>query len=229
MKPKDLKCPYSWDERHVKYDDQVLFVPDYYEDFSPEDFPGWEKIFGNDQSVYVEFCSGNGTWIAEKAKEFPQINWVAVEKRFDRVRKIWSKAKNEGLSNLLVVSGEAWVTSQNLFPQGSVKQAFINFPDPWPKKRHAKHRIVQTPFAEELRRLVCPGGVVTIVTDDPTYSGQIQEVMGELEGAQSLHPRGYTNEFKGYGTSYFDALWRGLGREIRYHQYCMLGIPAGVA
>src|SRR6185437_14908688 len=103
MKPKHLKFPYRWEDRRPLLADQVLFIPDHYQAHDSWVFPGWKAIFGNSHPVILEYCAGNGTWIVEKAKTSLEHNWVAVEWRFDRVQKIWSKIKNEGLSNLLVV------------------------------------------------------------------------------------------------------------------------------
>ena len=145
MKPKQLKPPCSWEDRRVILDDGILFVPDYFDAYDSFTFPGWDspEVFGTQRPVHVEFCSGNGTWIAEKAQQHPDVNWVAIEIRFDRVRKIWSKKKNLGLDNLFVVCGEGLRSSHHYFPEGSVDTVYVNFPDPWPKKRHAKHRSYQ--------------------------------------------------------------------------------------
>ncbi len=232
MKPKDLKFPFSWEERQVLLTDKVLYVPEYYDQYDQFQFPGWDdsSLFGNTQPVIVEYCSGNGTWIAEKAKENPDQNWVAVEKRFDRVRKIWSKIKNENLNNLVVFCGEGFRLTQEYLPKGTVDQVYINFPDPWPKKRHAKHRIVQPLFIEQVYRILKPEGVITLVTDDVAYSEQMIEVLSGQEGMKSMHPAPYfVNELEGYGTSYFDTLWRNKGRTIHYHQFQKQGMLHAVS
>jgi tRNA (guanine-N7-)-methyltransferase len=215
MKPKDLKFPYRWEERRPELVDKVLFVPDYYDRHREWTFPGWSAIFGNDRPVVIEFCTGNGTWIAEKAKDSP-YNWVAVEWRFDRVRKIWSKMKNYGLSNLMVVCGEAQTFAREYIPSKSVAQAYINFPDPWPKEKHAKNRLFQAPFVDELARIVSE--TVIVATDDPVYADQITHEM--LKQWNSAFPEPYyVNDWPDYGTSFFDALWRGKGKTIRYFQF----------
>ena len=156
MKAKDLKYPHSWEERRPVLVDSVLFVPDHYDSYEEYTFPNWSssELFDNEHPVHVEYCSGNGTWIFERAKQFPMVNFVAVEKRFERVRKIWAKAKNAALKNLLIVCGEAHTTTKYYFPNQSVDEVYINFPDPWPKDRHAKHRLIQSPFASELARIL---------------------------------------------------------------------------
>ena len=222
MKPKDLKVPFVWEERHVLLKDQVFYVPNYYDKYETYTFPGWSdpQLFGNDRPVHIEYCSGNGAWIAEKAKADPGSNWVALEKRFDRVRKIWAKKQNFQLDNLVIVHGEALAVSQLYFPDHSATGIYVNFPDPWPKDRHAKHRIIQAPFVKEMARLLCENGEATLVTDDATYSEQMVREMRACPQFESFYPDPYySTEFSGYGTSWFEDLWREQGRVIHYHRF----------
>src|SRR5690349_15082055 len=96
MKPKNLKCPFTWDTRRPLICDRVVYVPEYYQSHNEFHFPNWEdpSLFGKPGKVFVEYCTGNGAWIVEKAMQQPEHLWVAVEKRFDRIRKIWSKIHN---------------------------------------------------------------------------------------------------------------------------------------
>lgn len=222
MKPKQLRSPFSWEERRIAIHDRVWYVPEYYEDYRAFTFPGWEHpdLFGNSNPVHVEYCSGNGLWIAERAISEKQINWVAVEKKFERVRKIWSKIKNHDLSNLLVVCGEGGKVTSHYFPNDSIAAAYINFPDPWPKTRHAKHRILQRPFIEELYRSLQPDACMTLVTDDAEYSDWVVQNLQEHGKFRSCFGQPfYVTDQSEYGTSYFDQLWRSIGRTIRYHRF----------
>lgn len=222
MKPKDLKYPFTWEKRRVHIEDRIWYVPAYYAHYDLFDFPGWNNpvMFGNDKPVKVEYCSGNGSWLIQKAEAFQEFNWVGVEKQFERVRKIWSKIRNSRIDNLMVLCGEAYTATHHYFPNESVDEIFINFPDPWPKDRHAKHRLVQHSFIREIHRSLIPGGIVTLVTDDPDYSTIMQHEMGEFQGFASLFKSPhYVTEMKGYGTSFFEELWRSKGKTIRYHSY----------
>ena len=222
MKPEDLKSPFSWENRQVLIKDRIWFVPDYYENYQEFTFPGWDHpdLFGNDYPVKIEYCSGNGSWIAAKALENPQINWVAVELKFERVRKIWSKIKNLKLNNLLVICGEGLLTTKNYIPHSSVEGIFVNFPDPWPKKRHAKHRIIQPDFMCEMNRILKPQGTVTLVTDDEPYSQEMIEVCcANKDFKSAFSPPYYTHDYANYGTSYFEELWREKGKKIFYHEF----------
>lgn len=222
MKPQDLKSPFTWNQRHIVVQDRIWYIPNQYEDFASFSFPGWESplFFDQERPICLEYCSGNGAWIAAKAQEQSQYNWVAVELKFDRVRKIWSKIKNFQLSNLLVVCGEGYRLTHHYIPDASVHSIFINFPDPWPKNRHAKNRIVQLSFIQELLRILKPEGVLTMVTDDIPYSHIMIDVVRQFPSFESLFPDPfYITDYSNYGTSYFEDLWREQGKQIHYHAF----------
>jgi tRNA (guanine-N7-)-methyltransferase len=219
MRPKDLKSPYCWEDRRPLLEDRVFYVPEFYDKHQACSFPDWKTIFGNDHPVIIEYGAGNGMWTAEKAQDLSQ-NWVAVELDFERVRKIWSKVKNLGLPNLFVISGKAQTFAKEYLPTASIDGIYINFPDPWPKDRHAKNRLFQQPFINELARTIKPGGTLIVVTDDPPYSEQIcREMLAHPAWESDFPAPYYVTEWEGYGTSYFDALWREKGKVIHYFQF----------
>jgi len=209
MKPKDLKPPFSWKERRVLFEGSVLYVPERL---------SYEKL-ELPKFNHIEYCSGNGDWIIEKAEESPDIQWLAVEKRFDRVRKIWSKRENKSIKNLTIACGKAETITKHFLKSGSVEKIFINFPDPWPKDRHAKHRIFQQPFIEQMARILAPGGELICATDDVDYSGQIlAEVLGSKQFTSLFDPP-IQSKCPGYGGSYFRDLWERLGRQIAFFHF----------
>ncbi|WP_039359583.1 tRNA (guanine(46)-N(7))-methyltransferase TrmB [Candidatus Protochlamydia amoebophila] len=222
MKPKDLKSPFKWEHRQIVIQDRVWYVPDQHLSDIPFIFPGWthKQTFSQDKPIYLEYCSGNGAWIASKAIEQSQYNWVGIEKKFDRTRKIWSKIKKFELDNLLTICGEGFHVTRDFFANESVDAVFINFPDPWPKKRHAKHRIVQPAFVKEIHRILKNDKLFTLVTDDAAYSKIMIDVIYQTGGFISLFEAPYyTTSYPGYGSSYFEELWREKGKSIHYHVF----------
>jgi len=211
MKPKDLPYPYKWEDRRSLLQDKIFHVPEYYEGHEREAFPNFQDYFGNTHPVHIEYCSGNGEWIIKKAQDNPHINFVAVEMWFERVRKIYSKAVNYGVDNLLIISGEGLTFSREYLSDHCLDAVYVNFPDPWPKDRHAKHRIIQSPFVNELKRTVVPGGVVTLVTDNVPYKEQMEHEMRSCPKAEQSH--------ENYGSSFFKRLWQSHGLEIHYLSY----------
>lgn len=217
-----FKSPFSWKERYITIHDRIWYLPPHYYEYEKFTFPGWHHplTFEENKPVRVEYCSGNGAWIAAKAKQDPHSNWVAVEKQFVRARKIWTKIKSEALNNLLAVCGKGEAVTQHYFSDESISEVFINFPDPWPKARHAKHRIIQPAFIQEIYRVLKPGHCLTLVTDDPDYSSIMIDVMAQSPDFEPCYPSPFfVTDLPEYGTSFFEDLWRQKGKQIRYHQF----------
>jgi tRNA (guanine-N7-)-methyltransferase len=216
MRPHNLKFPFRWESREPLLLDGVLYVPKCYDrhDLWPkEELKEFLSLF---KSIAVEYCSGNGLWVAEKAKECPSTLWIAVEKRFDRVQRIWAKKHNFSLQNLLVVCGDAATFTKYYLRSDLVDQIFINFPDPWPKARHAKKRIVQDSFVREMARISKIDAEVVLVTDDEPYSSQMSvEMLKKGDWASSFS----VIDWPEYGTSFFESLWKNQGKEIRYMKF----------
>lgn len=216
-KEEDFKIPFTWEERRPLLMEKCLYLPKRYVGDAHLGKEVWRDAFAQKLPLGVEFCSGNGQWIAEMAKRNPQLNWVAVERDFGRARKIWLRLFRYELSNLFVVCGEALEFSRRYLSDHCVAQAWVNFPDPWPKRYHAKHRLIQKPFAEEMRRILASKAPLTLATDDEPYSIQIDGVFSSWKSA--FTPHRYVNELPEYGTSYFHALWLQKQRTIRYQRF----------
>lgn len=230
MLTTDTKVQVSKNARQLMVKEGIFYAAMCPEDAHNFTFPGWNDstLFGNANPLRIEYCSGNGAWIAEKAIAHPDINWIAVEKKYSRAKKIGAKAKSHNLKNLMVIYGEAYLASSLYFKSESCEAAYINFPDPWPKRRHAKNRLIQPKFIDQVCRILKQNTLFTLVTDDPEYSRQMLEEMRAHAGFQSFLPEPYySTEYPGYGSSYFEQLWREKGKIIRYHQFKKMG-PASL-
>lgn len=218
MKPKDLKGPYFWENRRPLLMDGVFFVPEYYKDHDIKLFPEFSTFFEREANqTYIEYCSGNGHWIIEKAIQNPESNWIAVEMCFERVRKIWSKVKNQNIKNLLIIHGEALTFSKYYLKDKSVAGVYINFPDPWPKQKHSKNRLLREEFFIELARICRDDGKITIATDDKIYLDQICSECSKVKQINfAFPPPYYICDWPNYGYSFFDELWRNKGKIIHY-------------
>jgi tRNA (guanine-N7-)-methyltransferase len=218
-KASELRIPFTWENRHPVLLDRCLYIPGYYEKHEDWKILPWEdpSLFGNNSPVVIEYCSGNGQWIAEQAKNGPHLNWVAVEKRFDRARKIWALLHREKLSNLIVVCAEAVAFTRYYVPKGSVSKIFVNFPDPWPKLRHAKHRLIREEFLKEVEKILVPSGRAFFTTDDKTYVGQmLEEVFRQPLWKSEVSAPYFAMDVSNFGDSYFSTLWKKKGRNV-YH------------
>lgn len=220
MKPEDLKTPFRFSERRVLLEGRMFYVPDHLECYKEYCLPPFKELFGNPNPVFVEYCAGHGHWVVERALASPHQNWIAVERRFDRVRRIWAKRENCKIENLLIVCGEAHCVTEHYFYDASLAGVYINFPDPWPKRRHAKHRLIDNKFLNQLRRSCQIDAPFVFVTDDRGYTERFIDQMGQIEGFVPTFPLPhYIMDWTGYGDSYFDTLWRQRGRSIHYVQY----------
>lgn len=203
---KDLIIPFSWPDRRPILMEQFFYVPGHL-DYKAQKLPFFEK----EQPVSIEYCSGNGQWISDRARKNPEINWIAVEKKFERARLIWLHIHRHNLKNLAVACSDGLVFTQFYAPK--TQEVFVNFPDPWPKLRHAKHRIIRPEFLNQLASVVEIGGKVTCVTDDFPYQEQIEQTFFK-HPAWKIHSK--ETNLTGYGSSYFEALWKKRGKTI-YH------------
>lgn len=218
MKPRDLKLPFTWDARSPHIQDRVLYVPRYYFEHQLFSMPSWGEIFNNTNPMFCELCSGNGDWVIAQAQNHPQTNWLAVEKRFDRVRKIWSKMKNFHLPNLAIVCGEAEIFFRHYVGDGHLQRIIVNFPDPWPKMRHRKHRLFQEGFIRDSVRVLQDLGKLILATDDRNYLLEAIHVMRAYLSPSIEEPY-YFRVDGDYGGSWFEKLWRSKGKEIFYTEF----------
>lgn len=217
MKPKELTQSFPFKMRLPLIQDGIFYLPNDYFSYQQFTFPLWKELFGNENNVHIEYCSGNGEWILEKAKKHPEVNWVAVEMKFHRVAKIHSKQVNQELKNLFIVYGKGEIFTREYLKKNSVAEIYINFPDPWPKRRHAKHRLIQQAFVKDLLRILQVGGKLLLVSDAADYVKQMREEIETVVGWKTCEI-GIERE-TAYGSSYFDRLWRLMGRKIHFLEY----------
>ena len=133
-------------------------------------------MFPAPQPLEVEFGSGDGSFLAEYARQHPEHNFIGVERLLGRIRKLERKGRRAGLTNLRGVRIESSYFLEYLLPVHSVDALHIYFPDPWPKRRHWRHRLINERFPAVARQALAPGGVVYLRTDDANYFAQMAEV-----------------------------------------------------
>jgi len=222
MRHQDLHIPFSQNPKPLLFS-RLWFIPQN-KKFEEPAFAQFREpdFFGNTNPLHIEYCSGNGAWICQKARERPDINFIACERRLDRARKIWARLHTMKLQNLIVAYAEGLTLTKFFIPNASIDAIFINFPDPWPKRRHARRRIVNPEFIAEMARICTQEAPVTIVTDDPTYSEEILDEMGPPLFQSTLAKPSFTTPPESYGGSFFEDLFRKQGKNIRFHQFSKL-------
>ena len=149
----------------------VLFQPDSYVDRL--DLP---RLFGNTDPVEVELGAGDGSFLVQWAGLNPATNILGLERLLGRLRKIDRKSRRAGLANVRVLRLEATYFTEYLLPRDSVSAMHIYFPDPWPKRKHRIHRLINERFTSIVRGALAPGGVIYLRTDDADYFAQMTSV-----------------------------------------------------
>ncbi|MDB6124247.1 MAG: tigr00091: trna ((7)-)-methyltransferase [Pedosphaera sp.] len=131
------------------------------------------RMFPQAQPLEVELGSGDGSFIVNYAKLHPEHNFLAVERLLGRLRKVDRKARRAGLTNLSGLRIESAYLLEYLLPPASVTAMHIYFPDPWPKRKHRKNRLINDRFTQLARAALVLGGVVYLRTDDRDYFEQM--------------------------------------------------------
>lgn len=138
-------------------------------DAGPVDLRHWFGPEGLYRPIELEIGVGKGTFLLEEAKTRPEVNFVGVEYAKAFWRFAADRMRRHGVQNVRLVHVEAGLFLRNFVPAGSLRQVHIYFPDPWPKKRHHKRRLIQESFLRELHGKLEAGGMVRLATDHEEY------------------------------------------------------------
>lgn len=143
----------------------------------PEQLDDLDAVFGRQAPRILEIGFGNGESLATMAQRRPDLDYLGIEVHRPGVGHLLLKLKEHGIANVRVICGDAQEIVSRYLPDGSIDGLQLFFPDPWPKKRHHKRRIVQPEWAELIARKLRPGGFVHLATDWEDYAHHMMEVM----------------------------------------------------
>lgn len=179
-----------------------------------------------DLPLVVEIGPGEDDFLLDMARERPGTNWLGIEyshKRIDRYARR-AKAAGVGAGNLRLIWRPAADLVDAFLAPAVVTRYHIHFPDPWPKKHHARYRLFAGPFAASLARSLVPGGEAVLATDSPAYAAEIHAGFAGTPGMRSVHPDpGWVVLPPGGRITVFEERWRAMGREIHYLRYVREG------
>jgi tRNA (guanine-N7-)-methyltransferase len=134
------------------------------------------EFFPQAQPLEVELGCGDASFLAEYARRNPGKNFIGVERLLGRLQKLDRKGRRLGLKNTRGVRIESAYFLQYLLPAHSAVALHIYFPDPWPKKKHRRHRLINENFPALARNVLTSAGTVFLRTDDADYFSQMNEV-----------------------------------------------------
>jgi tRNA (guanine-N7-)-methyltransferase len=127
------------------------------------------QLFADAAPLEVELGSGKGDFILERARQFPQRNFLALELAGSVFQWLAIRVARSGLGNLRAIRADARSAVNLMLPAASVRVFHIYFPDPWPKSRHSKHRLLSPSLTQGLARCLEPGGRIYLATDVDWY------------------------------------------------------------
>lgn len=137
----------------------------------------WQELFGNDHPVEFEIGTGKGTFLTDSARARPDTNFFGIEYAAWFWRYASDRLRRHNCTNAHTARAEANFFFREYVPSDSLSVLHIYFPDPWPKKRHHKRRLIQPEFLQQVMRTLKVGGQLRIVTDHAGYFEQINEVV----------------------------------------------------
>lgn len=138
----------------------------------------FNALFGSDAPVVLEIGFGNGDTLVQQALEHPQMNFLGIEVHEPGVGHCLLQARDSGVTNLKIIKHDAIEVLQQQIPAETLQRINIYFPDPWPKKRHHKRRMIQPEFLELIASRLKSGGALHIATDWENYAEHIDDVLG---------------------------------------------------
>lgn len=176
-----------------------------------------QEIFCNRNKNALEIGFGEGEFLLASAQRNPEINYLGLEVKTKRFKKAVKNAFKTSAVNLKFIHMEAFIAVNELFAADSFHLVYINFPDPWSKDRHRKHRIITHSFLNSLSNILIPDGIVEIASDHKEY---ILHILDTFESnpfyVNSLKPPGYTIKLPERPVTGFESEFREQGKEIYF-------------
>ncbi len=181
--------------------------------------PNWDQIFSTNYPMKLEIGFGNGSFIIEMAMREPRTNFIGLDMYHKGIRKTITRAEKRLIENIHIVYGDARLRTQSVFKNETLEAIYINFPDPWPKKRHIKRRLITPNFIEILSSKLIPSGELRIATDCETYS---RDMLTYLENSSLENKAGsfkFAESRENIPQSKYEKNYLEQGKKIYYLDY----------
>ena len=177
------------------------------------------KLFPVEQPLELELGCGDGSFTLQYALTHPERNIVALERLLGRLAKLDRKGYRAGLKNLRLLRVEASYVLEYLLLPGVLDSIHVYFPDPWPKKRHHKNRLISEPFPPLAKRLLKDKGTVYLRTDNVEY---FEQMLGVFNGATGFEPTETPEPLKALVTD-FERVFNAQGIPTNHAAYWKTG------
>ncbi|MCK5125115.1 MAG: hypothetical protein KAR42_02570 [candidate division Zixibacteria bacterium] len=169
----------------------------------------------------LEIGPGRGDFLLSLAEKHPDKKFAAVELGKRRYSKMIPRIEQKGLTNILLVRGNARVVINELCKEAAFERVYVLFPDPWPKNRHVPNRLLSIEFLNQLTRVIKPGGHFFAATDYYPYAIWTTSNLCKVNSLRKDHSGLFTgiDALDDYTPSHFEQRWRDEGRSIYYMRY----------
>lgn len=175
--------------------------------------------------LVVEIGFGRGEFLRKLAAEAPETAHVGVEQSFKRVLKLARRIARTEERNLRLICAPGEEVVREAIAKESVSAFWINFSDPWPKKRHHERRLIQAGLVRQLARRLTPDGVLEIATDHPGYADHIDAVLrAEPLLVNANAPVAFLPHVPGRMPTAYEEMWRAEGRTLHFWTYRRAGV-----
>lgn len=192
----------------------VLDITEYYLPLS------LSQVFGNRAEAALEIGFGDGDFLIETAGRKADWNFVGIEIKGKRFRKAVSRAEKKKIKNIKFLVMDARIAIEEVFSPNTFSEVYINFPDPWPKERHKKHRIINTDFLQKLSRIMKAEGVLEIASDHKEYISYILDVLDKTATFKCVFPpTRYVISPTDRPQTKYETEFREKGKEIYYLRF----------
>ncbi len=190
-----------------------------------DEWPDWQAQFENTQPLKLEIGFGMGNFLIEMAALEPHTNFIGMDFYHKGIRKLMTRIQKLQLDNIRVAYGDVRFKVPELFKDGELDTIYINFPDPWPKKRHYKRRLIKPDFVKLVAQKLAPKGRVLLATDFEVYAMEMLEFFNADPMFKNLAPdSGFLESREDLPKTKYQKNFINAGHKIYYLEYSRLGI-----
>lgn len=205
-------------QRKLKNQEEKLIANKRYLIEEPEACKGrWREIFENENDIYIELGCGKGKFITTLAEKFPDRNYIGIEGQGSVILRALEKTEQKELANVRFIHLFA-ADVKTYFAADELAGIYLNFSDPWPKRRHEKKRLTHSVYLEGYRHILKPGGQIEFKTDnEELYGFTVKSVIsGNMilpEKSEDLHHSALSAREI---TTEYEEKFKEMGRKIYY-------------
>mgnify|MGYP005859815937 CR=1 FL=1 len=185
-----------------------------------EELPLDLSKYGNFNKIVVEVGFGFGEFLFALSEVEKESLFIGIEKYGKGIRKITDIIKKKSIYNIIPLCGDAYVIFQVLFADNSIDKVIVNFPDPWPKKRHQNRRLLTEEFFRLASRKLRGNGELFFATDDENLAKFAIEEISKVEQLENInHPHLYILESPYLVKTRYEKKWIKEGKKLYYFIY----------